>query len=62
MSKHDDDMVMVDYSSFTSISFHGTREVGYTWGEWRQMTDREQDDALAEFLFELVDVSVEDDE
>lgn len=56
----DDEPVTVGYSASSNISFNGSgEELGYTWGEWRQMTDREQSDALTEHLWTLVDLYVE---
>lgn len=68
MAKHaDDEPVMFGYAASCNISFSspsGGEESGYTWGEWREMTDRERDEAFAEFVFNTlgVEVYVEDDE
>lgn len=58
---HDNDPVMVSYSAMSNISFRGEDELGYTWGEWRQMDKPAQDEAVSEFLFQLVDVYVKED-
>jgi hypothetical protein len=64
MPKHaDDEPVTVSYSASSNIKFHGSgEELGYTWGEWRMLSRKEQDDALTEFLFALVDVSIDEEE
>ena len=61
---HDDDPVMVSYSASSNISFRSQRpeELGPTWGEWREMTKEQQDEIWSEYLFNLVDVWVEEDE
>jgi hypothetical protein len=60
----DDDLVMVGYASSKNISFRSQQpeELGPTWGEWREMTEAQKDEAFSEYLFNLVDVWVEDDE
>lgn len=66
MTKHaDDEPVMFGYSSGHNITFNnkdGRDESGYTWGEWRKMSDKDREDTLQEYLNELVDVFVQDDE
>ena len=66
MPKHaDDDPVMVGYDSNRNITFnneHSRDELGYTWGEWRGMSDAERDGTLKDYLFELVEVFVVDQE
>lgn len=61
--KHDDaDMVEVQYSSSRNITFHGKDDLGITWGDWREMSRADRDETVNEWLYELVDVSVVDDE
>lgn len=64
MMKHnDDDEVTVSYSSSRNISFHGEGEsIGITWGDWREMSEKQRNEELDEFLYDLVDISVDDDE
>lgn len=63
MTKHEDnDDVILGYASSANITFRGELYVGYTWGEWREMSQKEKDEAVDEVLYELVDVWVEDDE
>lgn len=63
MSKHaDHDEVEVEYSSSSNISFHGKDSLGITWGDWREMSEKDRDDAVNEWLYNLVDVNVVDDE
>lgn len=65
VSKHRDlDPVMVGYASSRNITFRSYRpeELGYTWGEWREMSGKQKAWALEEFLSELVDVWIEGDE
>lgn len=62
MTHNDADEVEVRYESSRNITFRGTDTLGITWGDWRQMSRDEQDEALTEWLFDLVDVGVVDDE
>lgn len=63
MKNPDDKQVTVGYESSRNITFHDSgNELGYTWGEWRNLARKEQDEAIVQFLFELVDVYVEDEE
>jgi hypothetical protein len=66
MAKHDDDdPVMMGYGAFSNITFHhpeGGRESGYTWGDWREMSQESKDEAIQDFLNELVEVWVLDEE
>lgn len=62
MPKHaDHEEVEVRYASSRNITFNGTDSLGITWGDWREMSEKERDNTVAEFLFNLVDVSVVDD-
>jgi hypothetical protein len=62
--KHEDDEpVMYGYSSSRNISMRGSdEELGVTWGEWREMSDKQRADAIQETVNELIDVWVEADE
>ena len=65
MTKHaDDDQVMVGFSSNRNISMrsHRPEELGYTWGDWREMSQDERHEAMNEYIHELVEAWVEDDE
>jgi len=63
MPRADHEPVTYEYASHKNITFHGKGlELGYNWGEWRQMSRAEQDDALTGALWELVDLRIEDDE
>ena len=54
----DDEPVIFGYAASCNISFKGKRESGYTWGEWREMNDKERDDAYMEFIFNSLGVEV----
>lgn len=59
MPKHaDDDPVVFTYSASCNITFRGERDSGLTWGEWREMNDPEKAEAIDQFLFEDLGVSV----
>lgn len=58
----DDSPVEITYSSSRNITFHGTDEIGYTWGEWREMSEAERDEAVQEYVNELVEVYVKGDQ
>lgn len=66
MSKHkDEDKVEFYYESSRNISFQNTQfsdydDSGYTWGEWKEMSQKDQQDIIQEYLWELVDVGVVD--
>lgn len=63
MSQHnDDDPVIFGYESSYNISFRGEEESGYTWGEWRKMTDSQKNAALDEHVWTLVDLYVKDED
>lgn len=64
MDKHaDDEQVTVGYSASSNISFNGEgQELGFTWGEWRAMSEKQRTDELTNHLWTLVDLYVEDDE
>lgn len=54
-----DDEVMFCYESSRNITFHGKDGSGYTKDEWRKMSESDQDEALREYLYDLVDVYVD---
>jgi hypothetical protein len=58
----DGDPVVYGYASNKNISFHGKDGIGYTWGEWREMSKKEQDRELQDIVNELVDIYIVDDE
>ena len=59
----DDDPVLFGYSSSENVTFNGeNEESGYTWGQWRAMTEDEQVKARTDFLWTIAEVYVEDDE
>ena len=61
--KHDDsDEVMVRYEASSNITFHGERSIGITWGDWRGMSETDKNEALTDWLFDLVSVGVMDEE
>lgn len=64
--KHaDDEPVLFSYSSNWNISFdnrHSPDESGYTWGDWRKMSQASRDEAVQDYLNELVEVYVVEDE
>jgi hypothetical protein len=64
MTKHaDDDPVTVGFDSSRNISFNGEgEELGVTWGQWRAMSEEQRNATISDFVFELIDVFVEDDE
>lgn len=63
MEHSDDDQVFFLYASSRNITFqneYSPDESGYTWKEWNEMTDKEQEEALLEYLYELVEVWVDE--
>lgn len=66
MAEHkDDEPVMFGFSSTRNTSMRsskGGEEIGYTWGEWRDMSEKEQIGVLIDAAGELVDVWIEDNE
>jgi hypothetical protein len=59
MTTHEDDEpVIFSYSAMSNISFRGEEDSGYEWGEWREMSAREQNAAYSDFVFETLGVSV----
>lgn len=58
----DNDKVILRYASNKNITFHGFHDSGVTWGEWRDMDNKEKDGVIADAVFELVDVTVDEDE
>lgn len=58
----EEETVKLSYSSFSNITFRGTIDTGIPWSEWNEMTIPEQSDIMSEMLFNLVDVSVVDDD
>lgn len=59
--RDDGDPVTVSWSSPRNITFHQDgEELGYTWGEWRDMTEKEKTEALTELLWSLVDLVVDE--
>jgi len=60
--KHEDhEEVELRYSSNQNITFNGTLYPGYTWGEWRELTEEQRDTAIENELWELVDIYVDAD-
>lgn len=59
--KADDEEVVLGYASNQNITFRGEVYTGYTWGEWRQMTDQEKEDAYTELVWDLVELWEIDD-
>lgn len=54
--------VMLKYSSWKNISFHGTLDTGISREEWDEMSGEEKEDVFNENLNRLVDIyEVEDD-
>jgi IS4 transposase len=62
MAHADSDPVVYRYASNKNISMQGKGEVGFTWGEWREMSDEEQERELQDIVNELVEVCIVDDE
>lgn len=63
MPRHNDnDPVVVSYEASSNITFHGTDEIGFTWEEWRELTSKEREQEIDEYLYQLVDLYIEDDE
>lgn len=56
----DQETVKFSYSSSRNISFHGWVDSGYTWDDWNEMTEDEQNEITAQALWELVDIDVID--
>jgi len=62
MAHADSDPVVYRYASNKNISMYGKGELGYTWGEWREMSEKEQERELQDIVNELVEVCIVDDE
>ncbi len=65
MPKHDDnEPVMVGHSSsrYSGARSQEPEELGYTWGEWRALTEDEQRNAIDDYRAELMGVWIEGDE
>ncbi|HEY3261293.1 MAG TPA: hypothetical protein VGJ95_13665 [Pseudonocardiaceae bacterium] len=58
----DDDEVVLTYSAFSNISFHGVLATGVTWKEWRELSGDEQDEVIRETTADLLDIGIQDDE
>lgn len=56
-----DDYVVVRYAAASNITFHGKDTLPYTKEEWSEMSDNEQNQALSEFLFNLVEIYTGED-
>lgn len=54
----DDDPVVFGYASTVNISFSGAIESGYTWGDWREMSEADKDAARQEFIYDTLGVEV----
>lgn len=58
-NKHaDSDPVMFGYAASCNISFQGEEDSGYTWGDWREMSKKDKDEAYMEFIFNNLGVEV----
>jgi hypothetical protein len=62
MSHADSDPVEIHYESSKNITFTGTMPLGVTWGEWREMPGTERDNLMDDVVWDLVSISVVDDE
>jgi hypothetical protein len=51
-----DEPQMINYSSYSNISFHGSRDSGYTKREWRYASHEERETVLEEVLWDLVEL------
>lgn len=62
MAEHkDEEQVTFGYASSKNITFHGKGlELGVTWGEWREMSEKAQAETINEAVWELVDIWVEE--
>jgi hypothetical protein len=58
MAHADEDPVMFGYAASCNISFRGERESGYTWGQWREMSDKDKQEAYNDFIFDELGVEV----
>ncbi len=56
------DNVKFGIASPRNVSFRHSDDSGYSKAEWSEMSERERDDALREWLFEQVEAWVEDDD
>ena len=62
MAHEDSDPVTVSYASSKNISFHGKGiETGYTWGDWREMSQADRDAAIDDVVWDLIEISVDGD-
>ena len=57
----DKDQVKFGYESPRNVSFQGKDDSGYTKAQWREMSEDERNQALQDYLNELVDVYVDED-
>lgn len=59
MKEHEDDEpVVFGWAASSNIGFRGKDESGYTWGDWREMSVNEQDDAMTEFIWNELGVEI----
>lgn len=61
MSGDDEDYVRFHYESSANVSFKGVIESGLTRAEWVALSEDEQNAAVEEALFDLVQIYVEGD-
>jgi hypothetical protein len=50
--------VIFEYSASSNISFRGSEDSGFTWGEWRQMSSHERQEAYIQFIYNNLGVEV----
>lgn len=63
MTHKDSDPVTFSYASSANVTFHGTGyDTGYIWGDWREMSESEQQNVINELAHELIDISIDGDE
>lgn len=53
--------VILRYSSWENITFHGEWDTEIPIEEWKEMDQEEQDAFITDYLFNLVDVEVVDE-
>lgn len=54
------DTVILHYSASSNISFRGELDTGISKAEWAEMSDEEQNQAIEDEVFNLIDIWAEE--